>query len=154
MRLTNLIFLFIFVATIAGCGYTSASLLPPELESIYIENFTNEIMPTREVSNRRSGYSYYPGLETDITRAVINDFLFDRSLDIKSEKDASLTLKGALVDYRQMPLSYDDDLDTLYNYIKTDKKVINSNLNIILVEEVGNGFIKTININEIKGYLR
>jgi hypothetical protein len=27
-------------------------------------------------------------------------------------------------------------------------------LNIILVEEIGNGFIKTINVNEIKNYLR
>ena len=128
MRLARLIFLFIFAVTIAGCGYTSASLLPPELDSIYVENFANDIMPTREVSNRRSGYSYYPGLEIDITRAIINDFIFDRSLDIRTEKDAALTLKGALVDFRQSTLSYDDDdnLEEIRLYIYVNIELYNN----------------------------
>lgn len=53
-----------------------------------------------------------------------------------------------------LPLSYDYDLDVMFNYIMTDKKVVGNKLNIILVEEVGNGFIKTISIKEIKEYLR
>ena len=53
-----------------------------------------------------------------------------------------------------LPLFYDYNTETIYNYIKTDKKVMNNKLNIIIVEEVGNGLIKTIDINKIKGYLR
>lgn len=53
-----------------------------------------------------------------------------------------------------LPIKHDYDLETIFNYIKTDKKVMNNKLNIILVEEIGNGFIKTININDIKEYLR
>ena len=53
-----------------------------------------------------------------------------------------------------LPYNHDYDKETIFNYIKTDKKVINKKLNIIIVKEIGNGFIKTININEIKGYLR
>jgi len=52
-----------------------------------------------------------------------------------------------------LPTSYAYNLDDLYEYIKTDKKVTEKNLNIILAEEVGNGFIKQINIEEIKKYL-
>lgn len=53
-----------------------------------------------------------------------------------------------------LPLNYDYDLETIYDYIKTDKKVKNKKLNIIVVKEVGNGLIKTINVDEIKKYLR
>lgn len=53
-----------------------------------------------------------------------------------------------------LPLSFDYDIESIYNYIKTDKKVIANKLNIVLVKEVGNGFIKTIDINEVKEYLR
>jgi 3-dehydroquinate synthase len=53
-----------------------------------------------------------------------------------------------------LPLTYKYDKETIYNIIKTDKKVKNNKLNIIVVDEVGNGLIKTINLEEIKKYLR
>jgi 3-dehydroquinate synthase len=53
-----------------------------------------------------------------------------------------------------LPLNYKYDLETIYNFIKTDKKVKNNKLNIIVIEEIGNGLIKTINLEEIKKYLR
>lgn len=59
-----------------------------------------------------------------------------------------------LLNKYSLPLTHDYDKDTIFNYIKTDKKVMNNKLNIIVVEEVGNGLIKTIDINEIKGYMR
>lgn len=49
-----------------------------------------------------------------------------------------------------LPTSYEYDKDIIYKYILTDKKVTGDKLNIILVEEVGIGFIKTINTSEIK----
>lgn len=57
-------------------------------------------------------------------------------------------LKKALVKYG-LPINYDYNKDTIYNLIKTDKKVSGNKLNIILVEEPGKGFIKTISIKEI-----
>lgn len=48
-----------------------------------------------------------------------------------------------------LPTSYDYDKDSIYKYITTDKKANKNQLNIILVEEEGNGFIKTINTNDI-----
>lgn len=52
-----------------------------------------------------------------------------------------------------LPLTYKYDLETIYNFIKTDKKVKSNKLNIIVVEEIGNGLIKTIDLEEIKKYL-
>lgn len=43
--------------------------------------------------------------------------------------------------------------DVLYGYIKTDKKINNNFLNMVLVEEIGNGFIKQISIEEILEYM-
>ena len=49
------------------------------------------------------------------------------------------------------PFEYDKE--KLYNYIKTDKKINNNKLNMVFVEEIGNAFIKEIDIEEIKKYM-
>lgn len=49
--------------------------------------------------------------------------------------------------------SYPYKPDVIYDFIKTDKKASNNTLNIILVENVGNGFIKTIETKKIREYL-
>lgn len=114
MKRTALLMVLICMVT-AGCGYTTASLLPADLDSIYIDNFKNEIDFTEEVSSRRPTYSYFPGLETDITRSVIDAFIFDNNLEVKGEDVSTLMLKGALVDFRQLPLSYDKN-DNVVEY--------------------------------------
>jgi len=52
-----------------------------------------------------------------------------------------------------LPIEYKKELTKLIKYIKTDKKVLNNILNLIVVEELGKGFIKPININDIRKYL-
>ena len=113
MRFTIVFLLAVSLLLTGGCGYTTTSLLPPELDSIHIDNFINKIDPTREISNRRSTYFYFPGLENDITRSVIDGFIFDRHLDIKSKKDATLLMEGQLVDLQQYPLSYNKNEDVV-----------------------------------------
>ncbi len=98
----------VLITITGGCGYMTASLLPEGLNSIYVENFSNAIDPTREVSDRRSSYSYRPGLEVDVTRAVVDEFIFDGNLQIDNAERSDLLLKGELKDFRQFPLSYDD----------------------------------------------
>ena len=105
--LTVLVLALALAAALAGCGYSYKSMLPDKLDSIHVQNFVNKIDPARDVDARRPTYSYWPGLETDVTRAVIDGFIFDRHLYVKSKKDAALLLVGELVDFRQLPLSYD-----------------------------------------------
>ena len=98
--------LSVFLIFLGGCGYTSASLLPPDIKSIHVANFVNKINPAGEVSDRRMAYLYRPGLETEITRATIDGFIFDGYLHIKSQKEADLMLEGQLMELQQYPLSY------------------------------------------------
>lgn len=109
--LSPLFIVSIFCFFISGCGYTASSLLPAELDSIHVDNFTNKIDPTREVSDKRASYSYRPGVENEITKAIIDRFILDRHLDVDTEENAALLLKGALVDFRQYPISYSDDYE-------------------------------------------
>ena len=111
MRSVIFIFLAFFLITAGGCGYTTDSLLPPELSSIHVNNFVNKINVSGEVSNKRQVYSYWPGLEIDITKTVIDEFVFDRRLDVESTKKATMLLKGTLVDFRLYPLSFSEERD-------------------------------------------
>ncbi|MFH1797966.1 MAG: LPS assembly lipoprotein LptE [Candidatus Omnitrophota bacterium] len=108
MKIISLLALLCCAAT-SGCGYTTNSLLPPELSSIHVKNFANKIDPGKEISDKRASYSYRSGLEIDITKAVIDKFVFDKNLEIKSEDKSALVLKGELIDFRKYTLSYDSD---------------------------------------------
>ncbi len=101
----------IVVLGMVGCGYSSGSLLPEGMDSIRVENFLNKIDPAKEVSDKRMSFYYRPGLETDITRGVIDAFIYDRHLAIESQAKADMLMKGSLVDIRQFPLSYDRNGD-------------------------------------------
>ena len=109
MRKIFFIFLISVTFLANGCGYTTTSLLPKELDSIHVENFINKVNPAGEISNRRMTYLYQPGLENDITRSVIDEFIFDRFLEIQTKSGSALLMTGELVDLQQYSLSYDND---------------------------------------------
>lgn len=52
-----------------------------------------------------------------------------------------------------LPVTYTYDTDKIYNYIKTDKKISGNLINVILLKNEGNAFIKTINLEQIKEYM-
>lgn len=54
------------------------------------------------------------------------------------------------LDKYNLPKVYEYDKESIYEIIKTDKKANGNKLNIIIVEEMGKGLIKTINVNDIK----
>lgn len=99
--------------SVAGCGYSTRSLISNEYKSIYIEPFINKIDVTQEIYAGDKYRIYKPLLETDITKAVINKFLQDGNLKPKSEQDADLILKGELVNFRKDPLRYSDSDEVL-----------------------------------------
>ncbi len=105
----NIILVLSLAVLSSGCGYTGSSLLPDKYDSVHVKNFVNKIDPAAEVSDRRMSYTYFPGMENQITAAIIDRFMFDRHITVTRESDASMILEGELMDYRQFPLSYDKD---------------------------------------------
>jgi outer membrane lipopolysaccharide assembly protein LptE/RlpB len=90
-----------------GCGYTTRSLLPSNLKSIYVGNFVNKINVTAESSDVRMYRGYRPGMEIEVSNAIRDKYLFDGNLKVTDTDNANLILKGELVDFRNEALRYD-----------------------------------------------
>jgi hypothetical protein len=93
----------------SACGYTTRSMIKDKFRTIYIKPFLNKIDITRETNTATRYKVYKPMLETDITRSVINKFLFDGNVRPVAEDSADLILKGELVEFRRDPLRYTDN---------------------------------------------
>lgn len=102
-----IVFLSFFL--LSGCGYTSKSLLPPDVKTIYIKTLRNEIDLTKEVTDRSPYQIYRPGTEQLITNEIISRFIYDGTLQVVTEKNADIMLEGALVDYIKQALKYDEE---------------------------------------------
>lgn len=59
----------------------------------------------------------------------------------------------AIFEKYNLPIEYSYNKEDLFSYIQTDKKITGDTLNIILVDEIGNGYVKPIKIKEILNYL-
>lgn len=80
----------------SGCvGYRLGTTLPPGIASIYVPTFENG---TDE-----------PRLETETTRAAIQEFQRDGTLKLAGEKDADARLDVVLERFRLFPLRFEKD---------------------------------------------
>ena len=98
--------LWSLVFGLTGCGYTTRSAIVSKYKTIYVKPFVNKIDITVETDAASKYKIYKPFLETDITKKVINKYLFDGNLKPAKEENADLVLKGELVDFRKDPLRY------------------------------------------------
>ncbi len=102
--------LYLLLSTfLLGCGYTTGSLLPPSIKTIYVKTFTNKIDITAEVSETSRYKTYAPLLEVDITKEIIDRFIYDGNLRVVKKENADLMLTGELIDYNRQALRYDTD---------------------------------------------
>jgi hypothetical protein len=76
--MTRWTFIGIFAVLLSGCGYSTSRLLPAAYRTIYVEPLTNRIPITEEVSERFGYQANLPRLQEDVTRGVIDRFLFDQ----------------------------------------------------------------------------
>jgi hypothetical protein len=106
----------LLTAVLAGCGYTTRSMVSTKYKSIYIAPFLNKVDITQEVYSANKYRIYRPMLETDITKKVINQYLFDGNLKPVKEALADLVLKGELMEYRKDPLSYTPNNEDVTEY--------------------------------------
>ncbi|MCX5694368.1 MAG: LPS assembly lipoprotein LptE [Candidatus Omnitrophica bacterium] len=101
---------------LTGCGYTTRSMLYGTYNTIYVAPFLNKVDIAQESFSANKYRIYRPMLETDITKKVINRYLFDGNLRPAKEGAADLVLKGELVEYRKDPLSYTHDTENVTEY--------------------------------------
>jgi len=92
-----------------GCGYTTRSMISNKYRTIYITPFINKVDITSELDTGNKYKIYRPRLETDITNAVTNKYLFDGNLRPTNKESADLVLKGEVIEYRKDPLRYDEN---------------------------------------------
>lgn len=86
----------ILLSALPGCvGYQLGSMLPPDIQTVYVPTFINE---TEE-----------PLLEIETTRAAISEIQRDGSLRIASAEEADAILTVRLIEFRLQPLAYDRD---------------------------------------------
>lgn len=131
-----LITVFCLLTTgLTGCGYTTRSMLSGKYKTIYITPFLNKVDITQEAYSANKYRIYRPMLETDITKKVINKYLFDGNLKPVKEGLADLVLKGELVEYRKDPVSYTSDSDNVAEYR------ININVNLSLWDKQENKLV-------------
>ncbi|MBI3332531.1 MAG: LptE family protein [Candidatus Omnitrophica bacterium] len=95
---------------VSSCGYSTTRLLPSNYRTIYIEPFKNRIPITEEISDQEEYKTSLPELDRKVTRAVINQFLFDGNLRITTKPEqADLLLDGEITDFSRQDLRRQDD---------------------------------------------
>lgn len=82
----------LLVAVAGGCGYTLSSALPGHIKTLAIPVLANSTVEF--------------GLGDDVTQALVNAFLSDRSLKIVREREADAVLRGTIVRYENHVFGY------------------------------------------------
>ncbi len=83
----------------SACGYTTKTVLPGGIQTIYVETVKNKI-PLGEV------YAYEPGLEIRITNAIIRRLHRDGNLKVVPKAKADVVLAADLIEFNQEGLRF------------------------------------------------
>lgn len=105
------LFLALIFLQLCGCGYTNRSLLPSDVKSIHVAPVKNTIDLSGEIGAKKRFKVYRPGIEVDLTNAIINRFIFDGTLKVAGPDAADAILEAKLTDYRRDALRYTDGED-------------------------------------------
>lgn len=95
----------------SGCGYTTKSMLPENIRRVSVPPVKNNIDLTSEISDKTPFRVYRPGMEVELTNAIINRFIFDGQLQVTADEKADARLNATLVDYRRDALRYTEGED-------------------------------------------
>ncbi|MBI3087859.1 MAG: hypothetical protein HYY91_03125 [Candidatus Omnitrophica bacterium] len=110
-QIISRIFLRCFLPTascllLAGCGYTTRPGLAAHLKTIYVKPITNKIDLTQLTNDYDQMPIYRPGMETTITKAIVERFQFTGLMRPARPEKADSRLEGELVTFRRDALRY------------------------------------------------
>ncbi len=115
---------------VSGCGYTTQTVLPRNIKKIYVETVKNKL-------NIEDVYAYQPGLEMDITNAVIRRFHQDGTLRVTEQSEADAILKTDLLRYEQEGLRF-TNLENVKEYrlfVEVSLKLVDAKTGDVLWQE-------------------
>ena len=108
LRSLTFAFLLAIFSQTTGCGYTTKTILPGNIKTIHVAPVKNGIDLSGEISDKDRFRVYRPGVEVDITNAIMNRFIFDGNLKVVARDKADAVLEAKLTDYRRDPLRYSE----------------------------------------------
>lgn len=113
-----------------GCGYTRKTVLPQEIKTIYVDTVKNEI----KLENL---FAYQPGLEIDITNAIIRRLQRDGILQVTTRDHADAILDSRLIGYEQEGLRFSglESIEEYRLFIVLDMQLINNKTKEVLWKE-------------------
>jgi outer membrane lipopolysaccharide assembly protein LptE/RlpB len=83
--------------TLAGCGYGTNTRTAKDIKTIYVPFFENK---TSE-----------PNLEISVTEQIIQNLVNDNTLKVVPENGADAVLDGEIVDFKNQPFSFNQNLN-------------------------------------------
>lgn len=89
--------LLLAVSLSMACGYSTTSRTAKDIKSVHVPFFANE---TAE-----------PNLEISVTESIINNLVTDNTLKVVSENSADAILDGRIVEFKNQPFSFNQNLD-------------------------------------------
>lgn len=113
-----------------SCGYSSKTVLPVDMKTIYVDTVKNQI-PIDKL------YAYQPGIEIQITNAIIRRLHVDGNLTVTDREEADVILEPILIGYEQEGVRF-SRLETVQEfrlYIVLAMRLIDSQTGDILWEE-------------------
>jgi len=115
---------------LSGCGYTQEAKLPSGIKTIAIPTFKNEIPPQEQ-------FAYRPGIEIELTNALIDRFIFDGNLKVVDEDKADAILEGSIISYEQEGLRFDrlESVEEYRLFLVIKFKLIDAKTGKVILEE-------------------
>ncbi len=99
-RLQSIFALIIVTSTVvSGCGYTSKTILPRDIKTIYVDTVRNS-MKIDDV------YAYQPGMEIEISNAITRRLHRDGNLKVVERDQADAILISELISYDQQGVRF------------------------------------------------
>ncbi len=98
-------FLLLMAVVVAGCGYSTRSLVSDQYRTIFVAPFENKINYMAQDTRR----VYVSGLEGKAREVIVDRYLFDGNLRLADEDTADLVLKGQLLGFEREELRLDQN---------------------------------------------
>ena len=114
-----------------GCGYTTRSAMPETMKSIYVETIVNKIEVAEIIA-------YKPGLEIDITNAIVRRLQRDGNLKVvKTPEEADVILDADMIHFDQEGLRFSrlETSQELKIYIVLSVRLVDAKSQQVLWEE-------------------